>query len=311
MQIPAALIHAKKVCILPLSSGCEQTKNVPGQLLWIPRNKRWQGGGRELLNANQQMGFQSEAWFVFIINYNLRNLKQFLFAAVRHKDCSYGMWIVFSTIHHYGRYLFIAEDALDPGPVSHIKFRRMDQCVDMYGTTFLVGLSTLFCFFFFGGGLWFGLVFDSAFQYRYLINYYNSANPINWSLDAISYIKSLRCTPYNIKSMAEAFRILVWCYWDELGALFSKSYFSVTVLQVSPTLAWSWKTSLTVQPLVPGAGSCREPAALHRSRVSILPAALYHKSVPATQAKQSALLLYYIMLHYTPHHNMERWAIQC
>lgn len=26
MQIPAALIHAKKVCILPLSRGCEWTK---------------------------------------------------------------------------------------------------------------------------------------------------------------------------------------------------------------------------------------------------------------------------------------------
>lgn len=58
--------------------------------------KKRQGGVRELLNANQQMGFQSEACFVFIMNHNLCNLKCFLFAAVRHKDCSYGMWIVFN-----------------------------------------------------------------------------------------------------------------------------------------------------------------------------------------------------------------------
>lgn len=92
-------------------------KNVPGQLLLIPRNKRQQGGGRKLLNANKQMGFQSEACFVFIMNYNLCNLKQFLFAAVRHKACSNGMQIVFSTIHRYGRCFCITEDKLGPGPV--------------------------------------------------------------------------------------------------------------------------------------------------------------------------------------------------
>ena len=55
----------------------------------------------------------------------------------------------------------------------------------------------------------FALSFNSAFQYGYLINYYDSPKPINWFLGAISYVKSLRHTPYNIKSMAEAFRVLV------------------------------------------------------------------------------------------------------
>lgn len=53
-------------------------------------------------------------------------------------------------------------------------------------------------------------------------------------------------------------------------------------------------------------GSCREPAALQRSEVPVLLAALYHRSVPASQAKQGTVSLYYIRLHSALYHKTDR-----
>lgn len=110
------------------------------------------------------MGFQSEACFVFIMNHNLCNLKQFLFVAGKHKDCSYGTWIAFSTIC-YQRCLFVAEGALDLAQ-SATWTGRADESTDVT-LTFSVGLSVCVVFFFpfLFAYSFISLFLPSAFQY--------------------------------------------------------------------------------------------------------------------------------------------------
>lgn len=77
--------------------------------------------------------------------------------------------------------------------------------------------------------------------------------------------------------------------------------------QVSLTLAWSRKSSLTMQPLAPDAGSCREPAAPHSQQHCIEAGSTFCRHLCTTNLslppRQSRAQYYYItscyIMHYT------------